>query len=199
MKMKNTIAKILAVLSLAAFSYFPAVAETGPERDGTGLLVGIGPAFVTIDNYCRPSSTSHSCDDSDIGFKLFANYRATKHFGIEGGWIWAEGFDFSGVTNSGTPYSEDATASSFYAAAEAVHTFKSGFGVFAKAGVNFWDYEDSQGDSADGTDPLFGVGVEYRNTPVSPLKMRAEWLRLLQDDVIDYDTDIISLSAGYIF
>ena len=201
MKLKNTIAKILAVLSLAAFAHFPAAAQTGPERDGTGFHIGAGPAYVSISDWCDiPEDPGDSCDDTAIGLKVFGNYRVHKNFGVEGGWLWANGFDY----NYPGFISGDATSSAFYVAGEAGHTFKSGVGVFAKAGVNFWDVELDCGAGCsgdiDGTDPLFGLVAEYRNTPVSPLKVRAEWMRLLQEeDGSDNDTDVFSFTAGYIF
>ena len=203
------IAKILAVLSLAAFSHFPAAAETGPERDGTGLLVGGGPAYVIVNDRCKQlKDPGEKCDDTGIGLQVFANYRMHKNFGVEGGYIWATGYDVEVPLSGGGRGSSDATTSAFYLAGEVAHSFTNGVGIFAKAGVNFWEFK---GDcsfcvgptSYDGTDPLFGVGLEYRNTPVSPLKIRMEWLRLFQKEndtgVQNHDNDVLSLTAGYIF
>ena len=193
--------KFTAILSVAAFAHIPAAAEAGKDR--MGLHVGAGPAFVKIGNYCNEASAAGaSCDDSAIGLKVFGNYRFTENFGVEGGYMWAEGFDVKGQGGGW-----ETTASAFYIAGEAAYAFEGGFGIFAKAGVNFWEYEvdantviGSFSGDTDGTDPLFGVGAEYRHTPTSPLKFRAEWLRLLQEDEgADYDTDVISLTAGYTF
>ena len=198
MKIKNTIAKILAVLSLAAFAHFSVAAETGPERDR--FHVGIGPAYVILQDRCDGwNEPGDTCEDSEIGLKAFANYRAHKNFGVEGGWIWAKGFDASFFNGSITE-SFDTSANTFYLAGEAAYPFENGFSVFLKGGLSFWDYDISGGEDSDGTDPLFGIGAEYRNTPISPLKFRAEWLRQLQDvDGQDLDADVISLTGGYIF
>ena len=190
--------KFTAILSVAAFAHIPAAAEAGKDR--VGLHVGAGPALVKIHDYCNGiSAAGVSCDDSAIGLKVFGNYRFTENFGVEGGYMWAEGFDIKGQGGS-----VETTASAFYIAGEAAYAFEGGFGIFAKAGVNFWEYEVDDSPfgplDTDGTDPLFGVGAEYRHTPTSPLKFRAEWLRLLQEDEgADYDTDVISLTAGYTF
>ena len=203
MKLKNTIAKLLAVLSLAAFAHFPAVAQEG--KHSTGVNIGGGPAFVKIHDLCWwVNQPGESCDDTAIGFKLFGNYRFTENFGMEASWLWAEGFDYSypSFDSQGNPIAAggDIAAVAFTFAGEAVYPFENGFSIFAKSGVNFWDYEDSEGQSDDGTDPLFGVGAEYRHSPIAPFKVRAEWVRLLQEgEVRDYDTDVFSLTAGYVF
>ena len=211
--------KFTAILSLAAFARMPAAAEMG--TDEMGLHVGMGPTFVKIGDYCDGAAAQRiSCDDSAIGFKVFGNYRLSENFGVEGGYMRARGFDvilpdtdsmgnpitYYHIANINTPSFDpvyDSTASAFYIAGEAAHAFEGGFRVFAKAGLNFWkhDVHFSTGSRhKDGTDPLFGAGAEYRRTPTSPFKFRAEWLRLRQKDSgVDRDTDVTSLSAGYSF
>ena len=208
--------KFTAILSLAAFARMPAAAEAG--KDEMGFHIGAGPAFVKIGDYCNEGFSEKSCDDSAIGLKVFGNYRFTETFGVEGGYIRAEGFDviLSGVDRMGNPVGYyvdninnkiapafDAASSVFYIAGEAAHAFEGGFRVFAKAGLNFWKHQfrfSTISIHTDGTDPLFGAGAEYRRAPTSPFKFRAEWLRLLQEDEGgDHDTDVISLSAGYSF
>ena len=210
--------KFTAILSLAAFARMPAAAEAG--TDEMGFHFGAGPAFVKVGDYCEGASAARaSCDDSAIGFKVFGNYRFTETFGVEGGYMRARGFDviLPETDDMGNPVTYyinnintlpigpvyDSTASAFYIAGEAAHALEGGFRVFAKAGLNFWKHEahfSTGSDHTDGTDPLFGAGVEYRRAPTSPFKFRAEWLRLLQEDSgRDRDTDVISLSAGYSF
>ena len=212
--------KFTAILSLAAFARMPAAAEAG--TDEMGFHLGAGPAFVKIGDYCEGTSVARaevSCNDSAIGFKVFGNYRFTETFGVEGGYMRAKGFDirFPDTTNMGVPITYylnnrnntiptpvyASTASAFYIAGEAAHALEGGFRVFAKVGLNFWRREfriSTISGHTDGTDPLFGAGAEYRRSPTSPFKFRAEWLRLYQENSgVDRDTDVISLSAGYSF
>jgi OOP family OmpA-OmpF porin len=65
------------------------------------------------------------------------------------------------------------------------------------------DYKESDSDgwsyseSADGTDPFYGVGAEYE---INQIIMRAEYERYeISDSGEDFEIDLMSASLGYRF
>lgn len=184
---------IVATLSAAILSIPPAAVA---EEFGVGPHFGAGVVHVKSSDYCNTAGFSgsvFSCEDAEVGFKVFGGFRPVENFGAEAGFAWAEGFKISGRVN-GVDFSGDTEYYTFYLAGVGVFPIGETFALTGKAGFHAWEQDSniSGGGSdfsfdADGTDPLFGVGAEFR--PADNVVFQVEWLRLLGDDS---DVDAIS-------
>ena len=173
-------------------------------NEGPYLGIGLGHASLNNDTLDRLDDLGADTDDSDTGYKLFAGYQFNPNFAIEAGYV-----DFGEYSASaaipGYSAKAEVSADGFTAALVGKLPIQNGFSVHGKLGLVAWDGDykesDSNGwsysESADGTDPFYGVGAEY---VVQQIIMRAEYERYdLSDSGEDFEIDLISASIGYRF
>jgi len=143
-------------------------------------------------------TSTTSTDDTDTGWKLFVGYQVMPYLAVEGAYT-----DFGDATArtlvtapSPTTIHTKVEADAWTLSALGMLPVGYNFTVFARAGINFWDFNVKSSapgvvvsGSDDGTDWVYGVGAMYRFTP--NLSARAEWERY------DFDNDDVDLlSAG---
>ncbi|MBI4161072.1 MAG: outer membrane beta-barrel protein [Acidobacteria bacterium] len=189
----------IAVLGALALAVPCALAEE------TSWYVGgsAGPAStgLGVSNFDDGSLTAGSVDDSGTGWKIFGGYQFAKHFGVEGGFVDLDKTSFDGTSDgTGSLYSagtvtSTSEANGLFAAAVGILPVVKNFSVFGKAGLMNWDGDTTLSDSSgtlagsdDGSDPMFGVGVEFRRGTM--VSLRAEWEQF--SDILGTDVDLIS-------
>ena len=133
--------------------------------------------------------------DDSVGAKAFIGYNMNRFLGFEGAIISLGEFDSKLVPGFETEV--------VGAEVSAVGRIPMGrFSLFAKAGIFFWDSEDSQNGAFvrddDGVDATYGGGFEYRFRGHSDRwSMRAEWQRF--KDVSNQDIDMFSFGIKFGF
>lgn len=133
-----------------------------------------------------------SCDDEDTGFKVFGGYKANENFAIEG--LWA---DLGEVSISGPGGAGTVEVDGFGLAAVGILPLNEQFGIFGKLGIYRWDASgggDLAGAGDDGTDLMFGAGVNWNFT--ERFGLRVEWERY---DIDGDDVDFLSLGLQFNF
>ena len=182
-----------AILSVAVL-----LTPSAAVAEEVGPYIGAGIAHVTARDYCE--GIAGSCEESEIGFKIFGGVRPSENFGLEAGYLRAEGFDFNGQYQ-GTTLSGDSVIQTFYLAGVGAFPIGEVFAVTGKAGFHLWDYKvngvvsgSTVSADDDGTDPMFGIGAEFR--PDDNVIIQAEWVRFLDDD---NDVDTLSGSLAWTF
>ena len=130
-----------------------------------------------------------SIDDEVIGWGVYGGFAVTDGLALEAGWLGNADMETTTLW-SGVDTRVDISSSAFYAAVVASFPMPQGSAVypFVKAGMARWDAEATVnvGDDTvvsldgDGTDPLFGVGVDVPG--FGNLSFRGEYLILWIDD-----------------
>jgi OmpA-OmpF porin, OOP family len=175
-KNKMLITTVSAVLFGAA-----ALAAQAQDNRGFYAGAGVGQSFVDESSY----------DDEDTAFSIFGGYQFNRYFGLEGGYV-----DFGKLESEGP--GRNLETNSAYLTAVAGIPFTDRFSGYAKAGFQRWDLDTpiaatgSRDDS--GTDPIYGVGVQYRFTDAFAL--RGEYSRF---EVEDADLDLAQVQVRYNF
>ncbi|WP_168198903.1 outer membrane beta-barrel protein [Luteimonas granuli] len=129
-------------------------------------------------------------DDEDTAFQVFGGYQFHPNFGVELGYT-----DFGEVDFDTAPGSLEADTVSLVAVGTLPFTER--FSGYAKAGFHSWDAEArSAGLRADddGTDPTYGLGLQYRFT--DNVALRGEYSRFEMDDA---DVDVAQLQVRFDF
>ena len=197
--------RLIATAALATLVATPAFAQSYPGVPDEGFYLGtaIGQATFKNDDFRNLAET----DRKDTAFKLFAGYQFNPNFAVEASYLDFGDFTATDVYN-GEPDNFDYSVDGFGFALVGRLPIDAGFSVFGKLGLIAWDgdlkndyVEDGQrvSDSfgTDGTDPFYGVGVEY---VVNQVMVRAEFERYDMSDLdSDLDVDLISASIGYRF
>ena len=198
----------LAAILVAALAA-PSVALA--EEPETGLYAGAGAAYVVLgDEMCDPIQgvAVESCDDKAFGFKLLGGYRFSEFFGVEVGYVAADGFEAKAraALNSGRTANikVDADYSSFYSAAVGRYSLKERLTVAGKVGIHWWKLEgtvsdifpsgaDVYNEETDETDFGLGLGAEYK--VLDNFAVQADW-----DYHGGYDgTHHLGISAAAVF
>ena len=205
--------RLIATAALATLVATPAFAQSYPGVPDEGFYLGtaIGQAKFKNDTLDELGSLGFSTDDKDTAFKLFAGYQFNPNFAVEASYVDFGDFTADGnATIGGDSYSAnfDASVDGFGFALVGRLPIDAGFSVFGKLGLIAWDGDlkndyvvggqrVSDSFSADGTDPFYGVGVEY---VINQVMVRAEFERYDMSDLdADLDVDLISASIGYRF
>lgn len=169
----------------------PALAQgmMGPDA---GFYVGAGGGFTSVDLCGDPAlAGATSCDDDDVGFKIFGGFKVNQYFSAELGYV-----DLGEASASGPGGSATAEVDGFQFAAVGTYPIEQ-FSLLGKVGFFSWDGEISTTSgnfSDDGTDFMFGIGGAFHFTP--QLSVRGEWERF---DVDGDDVDMFSASVVYKF
>lgn len=191
--MKNTHwLLIVAALLLATSTTTPVYAQN--KGQDKGWYVGLG----------LNHSNDEGLDDEESDFKLFGGYQFNQYVALEGALVGL------GTSLGASDLTKDGLA------VQVVGTLPVGkrFKLFAKVGFFAWEvrvdtdefdcfefsggfacFEEEQDVVDDGTDPAYGVGIEYRLG--ERWGMRSEWERF--EDVGDSDIDLVSVSVAFRF
>lgn len=206
--------RLIATAALATLVSSPAFAQSYQPDPHTGLYLGAGLGQSKLDNDTLDwlSDLGYSTDDSDTAYKLFAGYDFNPNFSLEASYIDFGDFtaDAAAIFNGNViDESIKASVDGFGIAMVGRLPLQHGFGVYGKVGLIAWkgDAYDTvivNGQkvidaklSADGTDPFYGVGVEY---VVNQVMVRAEYEYFdLRDQGEDFTIDLISAGIGYLF
>ncbi|TWG92827.1 OOP family OmpA-OmpF porin [Luteimonas sp. J16] len=141
----------------------------------TGWYAGVGAGQALVDE--------RGYDDEDAAFSVFGGYQFHRNFALELGYT-----DFGKLEPRGE--GANLEASSVSLAAVGILPFTEKFSGYAKAGLQRWDIDGSLPGltgttSGDGTDPLYGLGLQYRFTDA--VALRGEYVRSEFEDA-DVDT-----------
>lgn len=200
--MKNYFALFTTALALL---FAPlAVAADEPKL---GTYVGIGAGQATLKDYCSDARalaadadlTLSSCEDSELFFRFFLGYQVNEFFAAELGSGFASGYKTVLSTGSASASIE---ADYFTLALGVQAQYPIGrLSVLGRAGMHAWELDVSgsaPGEtvtaSTDGTDPYFGVGVEFEMT--ENFVLAADYTRYAGDDD-DMDTYGVSIKARF--
>jgi len=178
MSKTNTISATLLALALGAASFGAQAAEP------TGFYAGVGVGQAMIDE--------GPIDEDDTAYQVFGGYQATRHFGFELGYT-----DFGEIEDSINGVDGRLEADTVSLTAVGTLPFTSNFSGYGRVGFHHWDAEAELGGvraDADGTDPVYGLGVQYRFN--DSLALRGEYSRFEMDDV---DVDLAQVQLRYDF
>jgi OmpA-OmpF porin, OOP family len=150
------------------------------------------------------SFTSQKSEDTDNGFRIFGGFGQNPNFVVEIGYS-----DFGEATFDAQsdgccfypagPVSADAAMSGIDVSLVGRIPVSDSFDVTARLGMLKWDFEvdarvsgGSGSDSDDGTDVLFGAGLQFALS--DSVSLRGEFTRY---DIADTDLDSLSLSLVF--
>jgi OOP family OmpA-OmpF porin len=159
------------------------VAAFGAQAQERGFYAGagVGQSFVDEQNY----------DDEDTAFSVFGGYQFNKYFGLEAGYA-----DFGKIEAEG--FGPELEADTAYLTAVGSLPITENFSAYAKAGFHNWNLDAELpglvDDDDSGTDPTYGLGVQYRFT--DHVALRGEYSRFEIDDV---DADLAQLQVRFDF
>ena len=129
-------------------------------------------------------------DEEDTGFQVFGGYQMHPNWAVELAYT-----DFGEVEERGLASAEADTVS---LTAVGTLPFTEKFSGYAKAGFHSWDADLRASGigrlSDDGTDPTYGLGLQYRFT--DNVALRGEYSRFELDDV---DVDLAQVQVRFDF
>ena len=158
-----------------------ALLGAGAMALSTGALAQQGPTpgfYVGAD---VGSFDSDAVNDDDTAFKILGGYQINRNIAAE--FAYGQLLDKGGVEITAWELS-------------GIYSFPLGnkFSIFGRLGFAMWDADAGAAGSDDGTDLLFGAGVQYDLT--NKLGIRGQWTRY---DVADEDADLFSIGLIYRF
>ena len=176
MNKTNLLAATALAAALGALSFGAQAAEP------VGFYAGAGIGQSMIDEGVL--------DEEETGFQVYGGYQLHPNWGFELGYT-----DFGKAKYGGVASLEADTVS---LVAVGTLPFTDKFSGYAKAGVHSWDADAWAADigrfSDDGTDPTYGLGLQYRFTDTFAL--RGEYSRFEMDDV---DVDLAQVQVRFDF
>ena len=190
---------------IGSFAVLAALILAAPNATAGGWYVG-GSAGQTSSNVSVADVddgglTSGEIDDSGTAFKVFAGFGWLPFMSIEGGFVDLDQITFAGTSDgsggffAAGPVSGDFTTEGIFAAVVGKVPLPKSMALLAKVGMYNWDsditFTNTSGTvtgSDDGTDPMYGVGIEF--TRGSFMALRAEY-EVFQD-VLDRDIDLVT-------
>ncbi|QNP41890.1 outer membrane beta-barrel protein [Lysobacter solisilvae (ex Woo and Kim 2020)] len=173
--------KLLSTLLLSATLGAAAFGANAQDK-GFYAGAGVGQSFVDEGAY----------DDEDTAFSVFGGYQFNRYFGLEAGYA-----DFGKIEPDVTGPALEGDTAYFTAVGTLPITDK--FAAYAKAGLHRWNVDTSLpglvgGDDDSGTDPTYGVGLQYRFT--DKVALRGEYSRF---EIEDADADLAQLQVRFDF
>src|SRR5690606_4046618 len=159
-------------------------ASLAAQAQDTGFYAGVGAGQALVDE--------RAYDDEDTAFPVFGGYQFHRNFAPEVGYT-----DFGSLEPRGT--GTDLELTSAYVTAVGILPFTDKFSGYAKAGFQAWELDRAipglTGTAKDdGTDPLYGVGLQYRFNDLFAL--RGEYIR---SEVEDLDVDAAQVQVRFDF
>lgn len=177
MNKTNLLAATALAAALGALSFGAQAAEP------VGWYAGAGVGQSMIDE--------SFADDEDTAFQGFGGYQFTPYFGLEAAYT-----DFGEV--DGRAGFGNFEADTLSLTAVGTLPFTDSFSGYAKAGFHNWDADLRAPGigraSDDGTDPTYGLGLQYRFTDT--VALRGEYSRFEMDDV---DVDLAQVQVRFDF
>ncbi len=177
MNKTNFLAGTVLAAALGALSFGAQAA--GP----VGWYAGAGVGQSMVDE--------SFADDEDTAFQGFGGYQFTPYFGLEAAYT-----DFGDVDGRGGIGRFEADTISLTAVGTL--PFTENFSGYAKAGFHDWDAELGAPVvgrvTDDGTDPTYGLGLQYRFN--DNFALRGEYSRFELDDV---DVDLAQVQVRFDF
>jgi OOP family OmpA-OmpF porin len=172
------------MLSRALLAAALGVSALSAQAADKGFYAGAGVGESIVDE--------QAYDDSDTAFSLFGGYQFNRYFALEAGYA-----DFGKIEPDTTGPSLE--ADTFYLTAVGSVPITDKFSAYAKAGFHRWNVDDAipglTGTSDDsGTDPTYGVGVQYQVS--DKIALRGEYSRFEMEDL---DQDLAQLQVRYDF
>jgi len=213
MKVNEYLRKSMVHTLVVSFLLFVGIPSSYAENDNKGFYVGAGVGQADHKDNCEEVFGS-SCDEEDLGWKVFAGYKFNKHFAVEGGSV-----DF-GHADADIPFINvntleivvatlETKVDGFFLSSIVEWPIGDKFSVLTKLGVIYWDIEFKGSDlpgageligdeDENGTDYFFGLGAQYKIT--ENFFLRAEWERFnnIGESKIDLSTDIDLISGGIV-
>jgi hypothetical protein len=196
---KGLVAAVAATMSLGA------TAHADPL---TGFFVGGSVGQATLELNGHANGQDFDVSDNDTGYKFFAGYMFTEHFGVEGGYVdfgnQSDNFGFDGGEGLFNVNTEGKGHGTTWAVIGALPVGP--VEVFAKAGViyfsgdvkargsdEFGNTVQASGDT-NSTDPMGGIGVQW-NTGHFGIRAEGE----IYDISNASDVYLLSIGAQYNF
>jgi len=172
------------ILSRTLTAVLVGAAAFGAQAADKGFYAGAGAGQSQVDEA--------GYDDEDTAFSVFGGYQFNRWFALEGGYA-----DLGKLESRGL--GRDLEAGAVYLAAVGTVPFTDRFSGYAKAGFQRWDLDTAlpgvTGTADDsGTDPVYGVGLQYRFT--DKVALRGEYSRFEAEDA---DLDLAQLQVRYNF
>ena len=158
-----------------ALGYYVTPEAEDELQQSLDTTIGLGTARATI-------------DDGAIGWSVYGGFAVSDALALEAGYLGSADQDID-IQILGETVGADWSISAFYAAVVAHFPMPSGAAVypFVRAGIARWDGDASLSVAGrtitlddDGTDPLFGVGVDIPG--FGAFSFRGEYLLLVIDD-----------------
>lgn len=155
------------LVTVLASTFMPAFA--GPANAGAGAYIGLSAGnsyFSKVDL----ATQNRGVDDTDRAYKLYAGYQITERFGAEAGYLRFGQYQ-STFTVAGQEVRQSADARTVYLAATARMPLNERFALRGRLGVAANEVSGRNqlpaGESIVGTktQPIVGVGADYRLTP----------------------------------
>ncbi len=162
--------------------------------------VGIGQTSGDLDPDPAPAGFFRTVNDTDTSFKVFGGSALNPNLSIEVGYIDFGELSVEYSNGSITASDNYAMTALYFALVGSVPVGQAS--LFAKLGLSSWDLDytlrsnfgASGSDSASGTDPMFGVGVQLN--PTETVALRAEFERFrLEENGSETDVDVLGLAA----
>lgn len=149
---------------VGALLLFFTMTSVGVAQDkNKGFYLGVGAGQADQKDTC--DDAFESCDDTDLGWKVFGGYKFNQYFGLETGAVdFGESEFDTPILNLDTltivPGALRAKVDGFFLTSLVEWPVNDKFSVLAKLGMIYWDVEFSITDTADN---LELIGDEYKN------------------------------------
>ncbi len=201
MKIGYLLSALLIVL--VSISTIPAVSAQPGWYFGAGI--GEAETDLSLSDLDDGSFISGSVDDSDTGTKFFAGFRFKENVAVEGALVDLGEVSIDATSNGSGffffpgPVSAEADIDGINIALVGIWPVGDNVDVIGKLGFFMWDSEVSisnggftVSDDDDGTDPMFGFGVQFSGKQVG---IRVEFERFTE--VAEEDFDLLSVSIFF--
>ena len=190
---RNHMRKHVFAAAIAAALACPLLAQAEGFYAGGGI--GRSERKLTIDD--EGSQKKH-----ETGYKAYAGYQVTPHFGVEAGYV-----DFGKIRDTEGGTSASLNTSAVYAAATGTLPLNAQFSLFAKAGVtrNHTVPKSPPGEvnatgTRNNTAALLGIGGAYRiNAQLSAVVEYENFGKTLSVKDANMKADLLSIGLRYKF
>jgi len=154
------------------------------QAQDSGFYAGVGAGQALVDE--------RAYDDEDTAFSVFGGYQFHRNFALEAGYS-----DFGSLEPDAAGTDLELTSASLTAVG--ILPFTERFSGYAKAGFQRWELDRAipglTGTAKDdGTDPVYGLGLQYRFSDL--VALRGEYTR---SEVEDLDVDAAQVQVRFDF
>jgi OOP family OmpA-OmpF porin len=182
----------LLLLSSVSVCQADPLSFSNPFRSGNASAGTSNPVYFggsagnsSVDSFCE---NEQNCDDSDMGWKIFAGYDVSERISVE------VGYNSLGKMTSKNRATE---ISGYEVATVGKMPLNESISLFGKAGLFRWDAKNDDGKRS-ATDVMFGGGVDYKFS--DNMSFRGEWERFNDIETKSNDTsDLDLITAGITF